>query len=1014
MYRKWLIILASLLGAWAIAIEAGAAPFDLASRRASHWAWQPLHPSLPPNLADAGANPIDRFILAKLGEKGLSPAPEVDRRTLIRRASFALTGLPPTPREVDAFMQDAGPDAYEKVVDRLLASPRFGERWARHWMDLTRYADTLGNESDAPIPNAWRYRDYLIRAFNADLPYDQLVTEHIAGDLLNSPRRNPTDGTNESIVATGFFWLNEGKRAPVDVRQAQGDCFDNKIDVLCKTFLGLTVGCARCHDHKFDAISQADYYALYGYLESSRYTQALINGREWNNAAVALAEQKQHLREAAATTMLEQAPTIARYLLATLTPSSRPAGSVTQEIGLVPARLQQWTAALKGPLGVDHPMFPWARLAAAGESAEPAKFAKLWDGALVELKARDAQAAAARHRDGDVDLCDLATHGFSGWFSEEQAFGAAPSLPGDFLPGNSPVRPVLTFFRSGAWAHTGALSRKLQGTLRSPTFEIAHRYLHVRCAGRQARVNVNIEHYVMIQDPLYGTLRWVPDSDGAEWHTFDLGMWKGRRAYVEFADTTTPDLHSSAPKGVGADGYLALSRAVLSDQGAPTSIDPPPALALFAGTAIRSLPELANRVQSLAEESLTSFAKGELPAQPNADERAHLLAWLLEHGLLDGTGTALDGDVQSRVSEILGDIRQIELALPAPQRAPATIDGTPIDEHVFVRGNHKSLGPLTPRRMLQAIGGDKQPAPPPTTSGRLELARRFTDPANALISRVIVNRVWHHLMGRGIVASVDNFGVLGELPTHPELLDYLADGFIRDGWSIKRLARQIVLSRTFRMSSSENAEAERIDPGNRLFHRAMVRRLEGEAIRDAILQVSGRLDTKMYGPGVEVFITPFLDGGYIGAYGKPDASGPMDGDGRRSVYMMVRRNFLPPMMVAFDAPPPVNTAGRRSVSNVPAQALILMNDPFIVQQAGFWAKRVLAEIPASRERRIARMYEQAFSRPPADDEMETAVRFLDEHGQELGIAPNQRGEHPGLWTDLAHVLINVKEFTYLN
>ncbi len=1009
--RSVILTLFAWLFFFLTAISDGA-PFDLQARRAAHWAWQPVQPANPPVIAGAEAqwarSPIDAFILARLKQAGITPAPEVDRRTLIRRVSFALVGLPPTPEEVSAFVEDKTPDAYEKVVDRLLASPHFGERWARHWMDLVRYADTLGNETDATIPNTFRYRDYLIRAFNADVPYDQFVTEHIAGDLLDRPRRTP-DGLNESIIATGFFWLNEGKRSPVDVRQAQADCFDNKIDVMCKTFLGLTVGCARCHDHKFDAITQSDYYALYGYLKSSRYTQALVNDQQINARAAELLDQKRRLREAAARMYLEQSAQISRYLLAASQTSSRPADAVAADEGLNVTRLRRWAIALSAPASINHPMFAWQRMA----GAEPAAIAPRWRELTEALRVAEASSAASRHRAGDIELSDFARQGYAGWFSEDQSFGKSPSMPGDFLPGTSVDRPVQTFFREGAWAHSATVSHKLQGTLRSPTFTINKKFLHVFAAGRAARVNVNIEHYVMIQDPLYGALRWVPESDGGQWHTFDLSIWQGREAYVEFADTTTPDLHDTAFKGVGKEGYLAVSRVILSDQPAPANVDPPPDAALFRGVTIDSLAALAARYQTIAEDSLAAFARGQLPGKSDADARAQYLSWLLENDLLDATGTELDSEVRGEVAAILAETKQIEDALPDPIRAPATVDGTSEDEYVFLRGNYKNAGPMSPRRMLLAIAGDAQPPAATRGSGRLELARRFVDPSNPFISRVIVNRVWHHLLGRGIVASVDNFGVMGDPPSHPELLDYLANGLVKDGWSLKRLIRRIVLSETFRMSSQSAPDADRLDPDNRLFHRAIVRRMEGEAIRDEILQISGRLNPAMGGPGVEIVLTPFNDNGYVGGYGKPDASGPLDGDGRRSIYMKVRRNFLPAMMVAFDTPPPINTTGRRTVSNVPAQALIMMNDPFVAQQAEQWARRTLADPSQSARQRIARMYEEAFAREPAEDELATALGFIDEHGQELGIPARQREIDPKVWADLAHVLVNVKEFIFL-
>jgi hypothetical protein len=279
----------------------------------------------------------------------------------------------------------------------------------------------------------------------------------------------------------------------------------------------------------------------------------------------------------------------------------------------------------------------------------------------------------------------------------------------------------------------------------------------------------------------------------------------------------------------------------------------------------------------------------------------------------------------------------------------------------------------------------------------------MTDPANPLISRVIVNRVWHHLFGRGIVASCDNFGVLGEKPTHPELLDYLASQFIADGWSLKGLIRRITLTSAYQMASTPDARADEIDPQNLLWHRRHMRRLEGEAIRDAMLAVSGRLDRSMYGPSVPIHLTEFQEG-----RGRP-ASGPIDGHGRRSIYLAVRRNFLAPMLLAFDAPIPQSTVGRRNISNVPAQALILLNDPLMTQQAEVWAKRALAEPGLTIDQRIARLYETAFARPPSDAELSRARVFLSDQT----IGENSRNPNQRAWADLCHALFNVKEFVFV-
>jgi hypothetical protein len=289
-------------------------------------------------------------------------------------------------------------------------------------------------------------------------------------------------------------------------------------------------------------------------------------------------------------------------------------------------------------------------------------------------------------------------------------------------------------------------------------------------------------------------------------------------------------------------------------------------------------------------------------------------------------------------------------------------------------------------------------------SGRLELARQMVDPANPFASRVIVNRLWHHLFGLGIVPTPDDFGVLGQPPSHPELLDHLAASFVEDGWSMKQMIKRLVLTNTYAMSSEASGKEEELDPNNTLLHRARVRRLQGEAIRDSILAISGRLDPAMFGKPVPVHLTDFMTG-----RGRPGGSGPLDGNGRRSIYVSVRRNFLSPMMLAFDTPIPFAGIGRRTVSNVPAQALILMNDPFVIAESKRWSERVCRDV-ADPEKRIAQFYAEAFARPPSAAETAAALGFVAEQRKLYGGAPDQ----PEAWADLAHALMNVKEFIFLN
>ncbi len=347
-----------------------------------------------------------------------------------------------------------------------------------------------------------------------------------------------------------------------------------------------------------------------------------------------------------------------------------------------------------------------------------------------------------------------------------------------------------------------------------------------------------------------------------------------------------------------------------------------------------------------------------------------------------------------------------QIALPPAERVLSLSNGTAENQRIYVRGNHRTPGKEAPRQMLTALA--REPVKLESGSGRLQLAQQIVDPENPLTARVMVNRMWHHLTGRGIVASTDNFGVLGQQPTHPELLDHLAAEFIREGWSIKRMLKQIVLSSTYQMASTPDTTADVHDPQNLLLHRARIRRLEGEAIRDSILAISGRLDRTTFGPSVPIHVTSFMEG-----RGRPQASGPLDGNGRRSLYIEVRRNFMSPMMLAFDSPLPFSTVGQRNVSNVPAQALIMMNDPFVVEQARLWAKKTVAQ-EQTAEGRINAMYLTAFSRPPTAEELAEDMAFLRVQGAALGLTNEQMADDERVWADLCHVLMNVKEFVFLN
>lgn len=793
---------------------------DIPARKAAHWVWQPL---ADPAIPDAGVwatSSVDRFLLARLQSQRITPAPDADRYTLLRRLSFDLVGLPPSLEDIESFVADSRPDAVERVVDRLMASPRFGEKWGRHWLDLVRYAETRGHEFDFAIPNAWRYRDYVIRAFNEDVPHTQFTLEHLAGDLLSEPRLY--QGANESIQGSGFWFLGEEVHSPVDVRADQADRFDNRIDVMSKTFLGLTVACARCHNHKFDAISTRDYYALYGFLTSSNYRQVRTDG--W---------------------------AINRRIMASLDTLRR------EQARLIPA------VKFAPPVEPDH-------------------------GQVI------------------VDYANLKP---GQWLPDDVTFGPGPVTAGTLRLGRIVERTAAEF--DAFWSpmsyarHTeqdpGNLGANRSGrTIRTPGFTITGR-VHALVRGG-GRLYAGVGSHVMLAGPLHGRLvQSFPASKGYRWVTIDLTPYKGQPAHLELT--------------AGTDDF-AVARVIQADTAPPA-----PAVAKV----------------------------------PTLDDK-HFAAWREAERAL-----AREAVFESRL-------------------APAMQDGTGMDEPVFVRGNPRTPGATVPRRFLEALTGTKPLDTP--GSGRLDLARRIIDPTlTPLTPRVVVNRVWHHLFGRGLAPSVDDLGVMGTPPTHPELLDHLATQFVRDGWSLKRLVRRLVLTRAYAMSSAPTP-ADTADPDNRLFHRANLRRLNAEAVRDSLLVLSGELRPTLFGPSTPVHLTEFQEG-----RGRP-ASGPLDGAGRRSIYLGVRRNFLSSFLAAFDAPPPFSTVGRRTVSNVPAQSLILMNDPFVQQQAALWARR--GDDPA-------KMYLAAFGRKAGPLELADCAAFLQDATRE----------------EFAHSLVNVKEFLYL-
>jgi len=741
----------------------------------SHWAFEPVSDPAPPETDSAWVRSrIDRFVLARLETEGLAPANAADGTTWIRRVTIDLTGLPPTPQEVDSFLDDDSLDAREKVVDRLLASPRHGERWARHWLDVARYADTKGYvfTAERRFPYAFTYRDYVVRSLNEDLPYDRFVVEQIAADRLDlhdDPR---------PLAAMGFLTL--GRR----FLNNQHDIIDDRIDVVTRGLLALTVQCARCHDHKYDPIPLEDYYSLYGVFASS------------------------------------------------VEPSELP------KIG-------------------------------APEDADA--YERFQDEIAKRQKSVDEYREKA-HREivGEIRettpkyLVALAT--------------AAQEPPKDFgVPtGKGKIRPqVLARWR---------------------------RYL-----SRRAKP----------EDAVFGPWQaFLADRDNVEQRARKLiGTWNDAAGGVVTNRLVREAITKTPPKST-LDVARVYSR-------------------LFSSVAKATARDDAER--ELREVLFADDSPVEVP--------------------IDEVSKLFNRAMRDRLRELTRKVDKVHVEhAGAPARAMALADASkPYDPRVFLRGKPSSPGDSVPRRFLGLLAG-KNRKPFTDGSGRLELARAIIDERNPLTARVVVNRLWMHHIGEGLVRTPSDFGRRSDPPTHPLLLDWLASRLIQEGWSLKAMHRRIVLSSTYAQSSVVDARKKESDPENRLLWRANPRRIEFEVLRDTLLQAAGTLDARIGGKAVPL-------------YGGADSR-------RRTLYGFIDRQNLPPTLRTFDFASPDTSTPRRHRTTVPQQALWLMNSAFAREQA----KRLVGsggirEVTEPRER-IIRVYRRLLARKPDADELAGGEAFV--------------------------------------
>jgi hypothetical protein len=813
-----------------------------------HWAYQLPKQSALPAVKDAAwpRTDTDRFILAKLEEKNLRPSADADPVTLVRRIYFDLIGLPPTPEQIDAFTKAYAQhpaSSIQQLVDQLLASPHFGERWGRHWLDVVRYAESLTLRGFV-MKEAWRYRDYVITSFNSDKPYDRFLREQVAGDLL--PHQNVVQ-RQQQLVATAFLTLGNTNLEEQQKKQLDMDVVDEQLDTIGKAFLGQTIGCARCHDHKFDPIPTRDYYAMAGILKSSK-TLEHSNVSKW----------------------------------------------LEFPLPMPPGEDKEFTAHDKAVAKLQ------ASIKAAKESANVAiaKQATLPSGAL------DAKVLAGVVVD------------------DEQAK------------------------KVGAW--TGSRSTK--------TF-IGDGYLHDANEGKGAK-----------------TITFQPDSLRAGKYEIRLAYSPGKAR----ADNTPVTIFS-------ADG----EKTVRVDQ--------------------RTDPPIEGRFVSLGQFRFEQNGAGFVIVGTEgtkgivtADAVQFVPVGMLAEPATATTDAAKKDkpDVSETVKKLEAELKKLEASGPKRPMFMSVKEENPGDTQIHVRGSVQNLGAKVPRGFLQVASYGPAPKIPEKESGRRELGDWLASRDNPLTARVFVNRTWTWLFGTGLVRSPDNFGTTGDAPTHPELLDHLAVRFMDGGWSVKKLVREMVLSRAYQQASvglagPQLAAGLAADPENKLLWHANRRKLDAESIRDTVLQVSGQLDLAQGGP--------LLKPGTSADYNYKHT------DTRRSVYSPVLRNSLPELFEAFDFADPSLVVGKRSDSTVAPQALFMMNHPWVMEQSQSAAQKLLATKLTDDRERVARAYRLVLGRAPTDGEVTLALKFLPAES-----TSSEAAKRTEAWGRFYQALFASVDFRYLN
>ena len=987
-------------------VKAETKSMQFTDEQQNFWAFQPMGNPRPPrsptlrvgpktldseSRATWGQSPVDDFILSELESRGLKPAEIADKRTLIRRATFDLHGVPPTRDEVTDFLADNEPDAFARVIDRLLASPRYGERWGRHWLDVARYGDSNGLDENLAQANAFRYRDWVVSAFNRDLPFDEFVREQIAGDLL-PPEGDPSDPViaarqSDRLTATGFLVIGAKMLAEDDPLKMQMDIVDEQVDTIGKAFMGLTLGCARCHDHKFDPLPMADYYSLAGIFKSTKSMLNFSVVASWNERPLGSpAELQQHTdqkqRIAAKQNEVNQLVSKANEQLLD---ESR-------------ARVADYVRAAAREIYLEK----MSRSFGAEFDRRADKTAPLPEGVQVIEAENYQRGNALKLSTGYGEgIGVILSNGNGEWTAEydvtipaaglyqiEMRYAAAESRPTQLSLNGQIVKPNGLNDVTGSW-NPDTNRWHIEGS-----YEFKAGINVIRLFRKPPLPHIDKLMIARLNVPTV-TAGVSPVAELAtELRSVFVSQW--RRLLEKTTDDANKPLAEWRALLMSLDGMDAGQRVDAAQQLLPlaekTGAELSAVVAAWkdfnATEAGKIAKELPDARQETLRKLLFDTAEGSPFAVPkNAEEY-----FTVE------TKAAL----QSRRD----DVKQLETALPKLLEAMAVSEGTVEDLPLHLRGNHTTLGKeRLPRRFPRIVAGDRQTPIVADRSGRLEFARWLTEPTHPLTSRVAVNRIWQGHFGEGLVRTPDNFGLLGDKPTHPALLDWLSQRFIAAGWSMKSLHREAMLSSAYQMQTTFNESAFLADPDNRLWWRRNRRRLEVEAIRDSLLAVSGRLENAMGGT-----LLPTPNRGYV--TGTANNYPQIYNANRRSVYLPVIRSALYELYQVFDFAEPSVLNGKRDSTTLATQALFMLNSSLVADQSRELTQQLLAQPNLDDAARIRQAYLTCYQREPLPSETSRCLEFLNrlEAAQPEAVPADRRSV---AWRGLCRALFAANEFLFV-